>query len=332
MQRKLDLILKRNAKVLVYTCGQVRAGDRILIAVDKQLKAVAEYLAREARKITKNVTVLAMEKRIMHGAEPSARIAKAMLNSDIIFGINESSMAHTRARMNASKKGARYLSLADYSLKQLSRQSLSVDFLRWAKIAQRVKDILDEAKKIAITSPGGTRLEINCRGRKANFCPGFCAKPGSLGSPPDIETNISPLEIKSNGILVVDGSIPCRKIGLIKKPFFIKVKNGFINEIEKNNFQAKILKDIFGKYPKKAKILAEFGIGLNPNARLCGLMLEDEGCLGTVHFGFGSNATIGGKNSVNFHLDFVIKKPTVSADGYYLMRAGKLSPGILRAR
>ena len=34
-----------------------------------------------------------------------------------------------------------------------------------------------------------------------------------------------------------------------------------------------------------------------------------------VHFGFGSNITVGGKNDVPFHLDFVIKKPDLFIDG-----------------
>ena len=43
-------------------------------------------------------------------------------------------------------------------------------------------------------------------------------------------------------------------------------------------------------------------------------MLEDEGCAGTIHLGFGSNATIGGRNEVAFHLDFVVRRPSVWID------------------
>ena len=71
--------------------------------------------------------------------------------------------------------------------------------------------------------------------------------------------------------------------------------------------------------------MAEFGIGLNPKAELCGRMLEDEGCMGTVHFGFGSNSTIGGKNKINFHLDLVMKEPTVMIDGKVIIQKGDLT-------
>jgi leucyl aminopeptidase (aminopeptidase T) len=44
-------------------------------------------------------------------------------------------------------------------------------------------------------------------------------------------------------------------------------------------------------------------------------MLEDEGCAGTVHLGFGSNATIGGTTSVPFHLDCVLTAAVIEVDG-----------------
>ena len=53
-------------------------------------------------------------------------------------------------------------------------------------------------------------------------------------------------------------------------------------------------------------------------------MLTDEGCRGTVHFGFGSNSTVGGKNKVNFHLDLIMKKPTVYCDNKKIIENGKI--------
>ena len=65
---------------------------------------------------------------------------------------------------------------------------------------------------------------------------------------------------------------------------------------------------------KKRRIIAEFGVGFNPLALLTGKMLSDEGSIGTAHLGLGSNFTIGGKNEVDFHLDFVFKKPIIFVD------------------
>ena len=69
-------------------------------------------------------------------------------------------------------------------------------------------------------------------------------------------------------------------------------------------------------------MLGEIGFGLNPKAKLTGHMLEDEGCLGTVHFGFGSNTALGGMNQVPFHLDMIVRNLTVSVDDQLILKQG----------
>jgi leucyl aminopeptidase (aminopeptidase T) len=51
-------------------------------------------------------------------------------------------------------------------------------------------------------------------------------------------------------------------------------------------------------------------------------MLTDEGALGCVHFGLGSNYTVGGLNKVDFHLDFVFRDASLSVDGKQLINLG----------
>ena len=77
----------------------------------------------------------------------------------------------------------------------------------------------------------------------------------------------------------------------------------------------------------KASTVGEFGIGFNDRAKICGNMLIDEGAGGCIHFGMGSNWTIGGENRVDFHLDFVVKEATVAVDGKEIIREGRLIYG-----
>ena len=317
--------LKKNSDILIRICGQVKKDERVLVITDTSTENLEKYLVRSAYNATKKVNSVTMPVTKMHGAEPPKCVAEAMLKADVIFEATQSSMAHTRARLDAIKKGARYLSLADYSIRQLTRPCIDVDYMKWARISRKIKEYLDGGHYIKVISSDGTNLSLNIDGRVANSCPGVCLKPGTMGSPPDIETNIAPIENKSEGRIVVNGSIPCREIGLLKKPIELTIKYGNIVNISSQEEQKKTLQKLLDleRSPKRA-ILAEFGIGLNPKADLVGLMLEDEGCLGTVHFGFGSNATIGGKNSTDFHLDFVIRNPTVVVDKKTIMKDGKL--------
>lgn len=74
---------------------------------------------------------------------------------------------------------------------------------------------------------------------------------------------------------------------------------------------------------EKAYRVAELGIGLNPKAKIIGLVLEDEKVLGTVHIALGNNLSFGGDNDVPLHLDGVILKPDIYVDGKKIMSRGK---------
>jgi len=62
----------------------------------------------------------------------------------------------------------------------------------------------------------------------------------------------------------------------------------------------------------------QFGIGMNPAARVCGMLLEDEKVAHTAHFALGSNAAFGGDVSVPLHLDGVVNDPAIYVDGNLL--------------
>ena len=73
------------------------------------------------------------------------------------------------------------------------------------------------------------------------------------------------------------------------------------------------------------KNTAEIGIGTNYRAKITGNVLEDEKAAGTCHIAFGNNKHFGGKVDVPFHVDFVIKKPAIYADGLLLIKDGKIN-------
>ena len=249
----------------------------------------------------------------MHGQEPPDEVAGKMLGSDLVLGVTGFSMAHTRARMACSKRGVRYLSLPEYSLELLEHPALRINFQKSAVGARRIANAFSAGTRVQIESPIGTNISLEIAGRQGNFCPGYVDDKCLLGSPPDIEANVSPEETKSNGIVVVDGSIPYPGFGKLSKPVTLTVKNGSISHIAGPSRYTDPLERLFEKHGEKSRVLGEFGIGFNEAAILCGNMLIDEGCRGTFHFGFGSNSTVGGQNAVNFHLDFIF-----FADWFYL--------------
>ena len=164
-----------------------------------------------------------------------------------------------------------------------------------------------------MTTKLGTDITCNITGRRAMSAPGWCSGPGSIASPPDAEVNIAPLETETKGVIIVDGSIPCDELGLLEEPLKLVVEQGCVVDIIGKH--SEVLEAMFEKAGDSARVVAEVGIGLNRRAQLCGRMLEDEGCAGTVHFGMGSNSTIGGKNQISFHLDHIVKNAEIRVDG-----------------
>ena len=113
-------------------------------------------------------------------------------------------------------------------------------------------------------------------------------------------------------------------LGLLKNTNLkIEVNNGYALKITGGHL-AKKLNNMLDAVGKKARNIAEFGIGTNDSAKLSGVLLEDEKVLGTIHIALGNNTSMGGKINVPIHLDGVIKKPTVYLDDNILMDNGKL--------
>jgi leucyl aminopeptidase (aminopeptidase T) len=117
-------------------------------------------------------------------------------------------------------------------------------------------------------------------------------------------------------------------IGVLDEPVILWVEDGLLREWEGSAKVLDALLALFAGRSPKARVLAECGLGMNPRAKLRGLMLTDEGAAGGVHFGFGSNATVGGLNAVDFHLDFCTRKATLTADGRTILDDGRFAPWV----
>jgi leucyl aminopeptidase (aminopeptidase T) len=314
---------------LLKHCGSLVKGEKAFILCDASTKNIANVFLKHVKDITTNAKLIQIPLAKTHGEEPPSEAIYEMLQSDLIISLCKYSLAHSQARIDAGKNGARFLSLPLYDFKLLKDPSVVFDFKSQAPIVRFVADAFTNGKVTRVTSSQGTDITLIIAGRTGNYCPGFVDSTILLGSPPDIEANISPLEEKSEGIIVVDGSITCPEIGLLSSFVTLTIYKGKITNFASNNeLYTKILDEMFEGKDSKKRILAEIGVGLNPIAKLTGTMLTDEGALGCVHFGFGSNYTTGGINRINFHLDFVIKEPSLFIDKKPIIINGKVNEQI----
>ncbi len=207
-----------------------------------------------------------------------------------------------------------------------------------AKVAEKLKN----AEEINVKTALGTDITFGIKGRKPMTDDGDFRTPGKGGNLPCGEVFISPALGTANGTMVFDGSITLERTLIIKELIKVAVREGFVTEIvggkearkleayirkaEKKPFEmvkkGEMAKEKAEGYAKNARNIGEFGIGLNPKAKIVGKVLEDEKVLGTVHFAIGSNYDQDALALI--HSDGIVKNPTVTVDERTVMKKGKL--------
>lgn len=301
--------------------GRVKRGETIVIVTDYVLSDYAELLAGVVRAIGAEPVICVMVPRISDGAEPPAPVAAAMLDADVIFSPVSRSITHTRAMRAALERGARAILMTHHNDDILTAPSLLVtNFEEQKPLCDRFGKALGAGETVRVTSPGGTDITFSLKaGRAPNVLTGQ-PEPGELAPVPTIEVNVVPLEGTANGTIVADCSVPYLGIGLLDEPIVCQVKDGFIVNVEGGKQAMQLAKDWEERNDRNCYNVAELGIGLNPNARPTGVMLEDEGIMGTVHFGIGTSLTLGGTIVAPTHYDLLVWSPTIEVDGNLILR------------
>jgi leucyl aminopeptidase (aminopeptidase T) len=186
---------------------------------------------------------------------------------------------------------------------------MNIDYKTMVQTAEKLTKRLENAKIAHVLAPGGTDIILYIEDRGFSTDVRITKEP-YFANLPCGEIWCGPIETQGDGIIVCDGSIG--DIGKVKKPLRIIVKNGKIIKIEsKDKKLAQRVKELIS-IDEEANIIGELGIGLNPGAKLSGILLEDEKALETAHIAFGNNTDMqGGQNTSKTHRDFLFYKPTI---------------------
>ena len=299
----------------------VKKTETVLIVIDKNKRKIGKLFLKIGGEFTKKIDLIEIPVGRINGDEPPKKIAKKMLSYNVELLITTMSLTHTKARKNASEKGARIATLPNITESTLKR-ALNVDYKKMHKRIEKISNALDKGKIATITSKQGANLTLSIKGRKAHGrTSGIFTKKGKYGNLPDGESFIAPVEGTAKGVYIIDGSVG--SIGKVDKPIKVFVEDGYVKKITGGE-AAKQLKKSLNKIGKKSRNIAELGIGANDKAVISGNMLEDEKVMGTCHIALGNNTSFGGKVDVPLHIDGLIKKPTIFIDNKKVMQEGKL--------
>jgi hypothetical protein len=202
--------------------------------------------------------------------------------------------------------------------------AIDIDYKLLQQKGNELKEIFDKGKEIHVTTEAGTDLYFKVDGKKAISNTGEYTKQRTGGNIPTGEIYMPPKWKHVNGRVVIDGSYSYRHgTQLIKNPIRIDIEKDEITDI-KGFEEADNLKETLNwayktsRYPWGVKRVGEFGLGINPFAKIIGVTTVDEKSLGTAHIGIGSNYWFGGTIYTKIHIDQIFRNPKVYVDGELL--------------
>lgn len=311
--------IRKAAFIAAKDCMAIKRDEKVLVITDEPLRKIGYALWDVSHELGAESIITEIIPRRSHGEEPPAPVAELMKIVDVILIPTSKSLSHTDARREASDRGVRIATLPGITEDTLIR-TLSADYYKVAERSRKVADILDNGSVVRVTTDLGTDITMSIVGRAGHADTGLNHSPGDFSNLPAGEGYISPVEGKSVGIIVFDGSMA--GVGKLRDEIIrVEVIDGFASHIGGGDGAKKLL-SIMKPLGKLAFNLAELGIGTNDKARITGSVLEDEKAIGTVHIAFGDNKSMGGSIGVASHLDGVMTNPCVYVDDELIMEEG----------
>lgn len=322
--------LKISAQTVIKTCMDIRRGENVLIVCDPTTGDIGQALHEAANERSDRVLLIVMPKARHHGEEPPSPVANLMRQQQVVIAPTRYSLTHTRAIRQSVRGGARVATMPGMTNEMFSRGGMSADF---NEIKQKISDLTPYFRRrriVHVKSEQGTDVsfEVNWREWKLDDN-GICNRPKMLTNLPAGKAFIMPREGTMNGTVVIDGSW---ESNLVDEPITLIIEEGMVMDV-KGGTTAATIRQEFGEAAKRLRTkdrenvwtVAEFGFGMNPQARLSGNVLEDEKRLGTCYFSVGDNTALGGTSAVGIHIPGVLKNASVWLDDTQLITNGEFT-------
>lgn len=308
-----------------------KPGDKVLIITDTAMNPVLwECLMIAAYDFGVRPNVAIMTPRDAHQAEPDPPVAAAWAKSDIAILLTSKAMAHTDAKLAASKKGCKTIYMEEVTVDIVLGPG-SADYDEIRTTGEKVEKALTEGKEIHVTTEFGTDFRASIEGRRGQCLCGIASPPyGHVGAAfPDGEVPIAPIEGTSEGVIVFDTSM--HGIGLFKEPITLKVEKGRVVSIT-GGFEAIKLREILETQgDENSYCIGEIAPQLNPKCIPSGILRQDKKMRGGMHIALGRNDDFGGGAPgfagairSKLHLDGIMRKVTCEVDGKVIIKEGKI--------
>lgn len=319
--------MKAAAKMVVKTCMDIRRGENVLVVCDPSTSEIGQALHEAASKISDRTLLIIMPKGRHHGEEPPRPVANLMRQQQVVMAPTKFSLTHTKARIQASKDGARIATMPGMTIKLFTEGGMAADFSKIRDLISELGGMLRRKREVHITSESGTDVSFEVDWKKWNKeDSGICNRPQMVTNLPAGKVFTNPKSGTMNGTIVVDGSCDA---DILTEPLTLTIEEGIVVDVKGGSAAANI-RQSFGEVAKKLRTreqdllwtVAEAGFGVNPNARLLGNLLEDEKVLGTFYFSIGDSASLPSP-ATGKRVTGVLKAPTMKIGSEILIDNGR---------
>ena len=309
--------MEDGARLILTTSAAVREGEKVLIVADTGTRSIGEAFLTAARALKTDPVLACIAPRAKDGDEPPEPIGTAMESSDVVVIVTGGSLTHTHARRQATRAGARVLSIPGPTEDMLREGGLAADWIHIHDLVRRTARRVRGAREVRLTAAAGTDLTFRVQGRDwISEDTGLCARHGAFTTLPAGEVFVAPLEDSTEGRLVADLFFG----GALVRPAQATLKDGHATRI----LGAPEAVAAMNRGGRDARTLGRFGFGLNARARARGPHVEAEKSLGVASLAFGDNVLIGGHINCGVRIECLISDVTVEVDGKRVVEKGRL--------
>lgn len=357
-ERYWDIALKETAHVIATSAACLRQTPSVLIICGLHNKMLAEYIMLEAQRVGARPHVWTFDEEFfLKRSETTEKLTTVFLDharsliskSHVIVwlsqfedierfpagirkniysfwdAVHEAVKLKPRLFVNLpSPKHVKAMRINYLEFLAAFINGVKVDYGKLRETGLRVASMLQGRKSIHVHHVNGTDLTFRIDGRPVNIEAGTLEDCYTSGQEcgidvPSGEIYVAPIETSAEGVLVLDEH---REYGL--KKLILRFRKGQIVDLKAES-GSKAFKKLLEEAEGDKDKIGELGIGTNIGVRPVGWSIYDEKALGTAHIAIGNNIDMGGANKASIHMDFVLNKPTITADDEPVMKKGRLT-------
>ena len=202
--------------------------------------------------------------------------------------------------------------------------------------------MLDKAKEMRITSPGGTDVVYRLGKYGVAQQYGFTDTSGRWDAWPGVFLYTAAHDDGVDGTVVIDtGDMLLPLMRYVTDPIVLTVEAGMVTEISGDGLDAELLRTFMAGFnDPRAYAISHIGWGLDGNASWEFMGTSHAGphsggqdgraFYGNVLFSTGPNTEVGGTNDTLCHLDIPLKGCTLYLDNQLIVDAGRVVPEEMR--